>query len=222
MKEFNINYNGVKFLEKKLNLFLKNNLKNKKYSFDDYNRIKNLINNEYSLPKDAVNIKNSKDYIDKKGNIYKPQGNTGLYIKAKTRIHLRYVVCAINYNDGIKNEKLHRVLAKTFIENTYNKPCVNHIDGNKLNNDLSNLEWCTISENTKHAFDNKLIINKKGYEDSQSFPVYMYDLYTDKIIKDYGSISLASKDTGIPINTILNHCKQKVKPRKHKVYFRYQ
>ena len=37
-----------------------------------------------------------------------------------------------------------------------NKTCINHKDGNKLNNDLNNLEWATISENTKHAYANKL------------------------------------------------------------------
>lgn len=44
------------------------------------------------------------------------------------------------------------MLALAFIENPYNKPIVNHIDGNKLNLDLSNLEWATYSENNIHAF----------------------------------------------------------------------
>ena len=48
---------------------------------------------------------------------------------------------------------LHRLLAIHFITNPENKGFVNHKDGNKHNNDLSNLEWVTQAENNKHAFD---------------------------------------------------------------------
>lgn len=46
---------------------------------------------------------------------------------------------------------IHRLLAEVFLDNPENKPCVNHIDGNKLNNTLINLEWVSYSENTQHA-----------------------------------------------------------------------
>lgn len=53
--------------------------------------------------------------------------------------------------DGkFKNQYIHRLVAIHFIENPDNKREVNHIDGNKLNNILENLEWCTSSENQKH------------------------------------------------------------------------
>ena len=51
---------------------------------------------------------------------------------------------------------LHSLIAITFIPNPKNKPCVNHIDGNRLNNNISNLEWVTYSENVQHAYDTKL------------------------------------------------------------------
>ena len=61
--------------------------------------------------------------------------------------------------------KVHRAVAEAFVENRDAKPYVNHIDGNKLNNSASNLEWCTASENTIHAYSNGLIKNKvKEYE----------------------------------------------------------
>lgn len=47
---------------------------------------------------------------------------------------------------------VHKLVAIHFIDNPDNKDMVNHIDGNKLNNHYSNLEWCTCSENTIHAF----------------------------------------------------------------------
>ena len=58
---------------------------------------------------------------------------------------------------------VHRIVAGAFIPNPMSKPFVNHIDGNKLNNDISNLEWVTASENTQHAYETGLM-NKKQYE----------------------------------------------------------
>lgn len=51
---------------------------------------------------------------------------------------------------------VHRVIASCFIPNPNNYPCINHKDGNKLNNSLDNLEWCTYSHNLVHAFENNL------------------------------------------------------------------
>lgn len=60
--------------------------------------------------------------------------------------------------EGIgKIYRIHRLIAQTFIPNPNNLPCVNHKDGNKSNNHPSNLEWCTYSYNTNHAYSNGLI-----------------------------------------------------------------
>ncbi|BAU40062.1 HNH endonuclease [Ralstonia phage RSP15] len=67
-------------------------------------------------------------------------------------------------NGKSKLLRIHRLVAEAFIPNPENKPFVNHIDGNKLNPHVWNLEWATCSENTQHAFDNGLIVNAKGSE----------------------------------------------------------
>lgn len=58
--------------------------------------------------------------------------------------------------------KIHRAVAETFISNINNYPVINHKDGNKLNNNINNLEWCTCQENTIHALEIGLFNNDKN------------------------------------------------------------
>ena len=68
-----------------------------------------------------------------------------------------YNLC--NANGISKGMKAHRLVALAFVPNPDNLPEVNHKDGNKENNYYTNLEWCTHSQNIKHAWDNSLIKN---------------------------------------------------------------
>lgn len=72
-----------------------------------------------------------------------------------------------------KNELVHRLIAKVCIPNPLNKQTVNHIDGNKLNNHPSNLEWVSIEENLKHSYDTGLHVahnpqNHGNYKDGRA------------------------------------------------------
>lgn len=68
----------------------------------------------------------------------------------------QYKAVRLYYKGENKVFKLHRLLAEAFIPNPDNLPQVNHKDGDKLNNKLSNLEWVTASGNTEHAYRNNL------------------------------------------------------------------
>lgn len=73
-----------------------------------------------------------------------------------------YLACNLMENGIRKRVLIHRLLAIAFIPNPNNKATVNHINGIKTDNSLSNLEWNTIAENLKHAHRNGFIPYSKG------------------------------------------------------------
>ena len=93
-----------------------------------------------------------------------------------------------------KTFTLHRLVALAFLENHENKEQVNHKDGNKLNNSIKNLEWCTNKENQLHKV-------QFGLANSYTRKIGKYDL-NNNFIMEYASIVLAAKEINISKSNI--------------------
>jgi hypothetical protein len=123
--------------------------------------------------------------------------NLGRFKNSSRTILVNSKLTPSGYNVvGIDNVtyRLHRIVALTFIENPENKEQVNHIDGNKTNNAVSNLEWVTNQENQIHKF-------KTGLGNNFTRKIGQYDL-EHNLIKEFSSIVGASKELNIGKSSI--------------------
>ena len=91
----------------------------------------------------------------------------GIFIKISPDV-LGYACCNLYDGKRYTKHRLHRMMAESFLlnDNPLEKIQVNHLDGNKMNYNLNNLEWCTPSENIQHSFDilNRTSPRKLTYE----------------------------------------------------------
>ena len=123
---------------------------------------------DYYLVSDTGEIRNVKTGLIRKKNI----NHNGYY----------YVSVSLGSRQDKITVKNHKAVAETFIPNLDKYPVINHKDGNKLNNNIKNLEWCTYSKNIKHAFDlglKKVTCKRK---------INQLDKDTGEIINTYNSI----------------------------------
>lgn len=114
---------------------------------------------------------------------------TGRILKPKVS-NKGYVKYGISISGKYKDVFAHRAVAETFVPNPDNKPQVNHKDGNKKNNDYTNLEWSTGSENIVHAFDNNLM------NSNHSKKAVIQLTKNGEEVRTYDSITLAAQSVG--------------------------
>lgn len=153
----------------------------------------------------------------KSGNIYSKKTNRFMR-PMLNQSGYQYVI--LQENNTKKKELVHRLIAKSFLNNPYNKFQVNHIDGNKINNNISNLEWCTQSENTIHAFKNGLMkVSKSSIDNIRE----MGKLSAKKVInittgKIYSSAKEASINEGVNYKTLNGYLNNKYKNKTDLTY----
>jgi hypothetical protein len=108
-----------------------------------------------------------------------------------------YMVNLTDYDGNRKTCSIHILVAKAFIPNPNNYPIVNHIDNDRYNNRISNLEWCTQKENLEHASKNNRLFKRK---------IEQYDI-DENLLGKFNSIVEAAKITGINKSSIANCCR---------------
>lgn len=146
-------------------------------------------------------------FVDKNGKIYSKAkfgvGSTGELREIKQYVKTNnYLNCAlVNKNGKTKYYRTHRIVISAYTENPNKKTYVNHIDTNRQNNNLDNLEWVTPRENNNHS------ISKN---------VYMYNL-NGIIEKKFSSTYEASLE-GYNRGHVASCCRNEIKKHKDKIF----
>ena len=161
----------------------------------------------------ALRIKDFPDYyVTDTGDIYsrnyRKTGRIKRILPNKKRTG--YLEICLSKNNKGFYKLVHRLVAKTFIPNPENKPEVNHKNGNKTDNRVENLEWCTKSENVKHSFD---VLNKKNPmlgRLGKNNPIVrtVLQIKNNIVVNEFYGTLEASRITGIAHQSIWACCKR--------------
>ena len=144
--------------------------------------------------------------VSNTGKVRKINGNAYNYSKPKVFMLKQvgngtgYMKVFLHRDNKCKQPLVHRLVAEAFIPNPEGKPYINHKDGIKTNNVVDNLEWCTNSENMRHAFETGLAHaaakGKYGSDNPKSIPVLMIDKETGDVLMRFGSLIDAAHYVG--------------------------
>jgi len=148
--------------------------------------------------------------VSSAGLVYSKHKNQ---LKATKKNNRGYVQVSLHKDGKEHTYLLHRVVAMAFIPNPNNLPQINHIDEDKENNRVENLEWCTRIENERHGTKHKRCVEHTDYNAiarKNSKPVAQYTL-DGKLIKIWESLAAMSAETGYSRGNISMCCNGKYK-----------
>lgn len=103
------------------------------------------------------------------------------------RLRNGYMIVRLTNTDGTKTLYVHRLVAAAFLHNPYNKPCIDHIDRNKEHNSITNLRYCTYSENGYNKNKNKNTKNRYKYVYLNKRGKYIVRMKINQKIKHLGT-----------------------------------
>lgn len=147
--------------------------------------------------------------ISNKGNLKHYTKRFGWRVLKNTHKHGWYFNVVLRNKDAVKSVKIHRLVAETFIPNPNHYNCVNHIDMNKQNNRVENLEWCSQKENNLKARKEKpeMLLGMINYNKFiRPRKICQYSL-NHEFIAEYNNAKEASDITGVcsrNINQVAN------------------
>lgn len=153
-------------------------------------------------------------FVHKNGTITDSSGSQLKQYQTKNG----YMQVSMKLNGKYVKKLVHRLVAEAYLPNKENKPCVNHKDGNKNNNSVENLEWCTYSENELHSHR---VLGKKTNEEhlkkmwethiNNSSKKVVQSTMDGQCVNVFDSMAEASKSTGISQGNISECCRKKRK-----------
>lgn len=148
----------------------------------------------------AINNISTTYYITEDGRCFNEK--TGKFLKGQVNCKNGYISFMITLPDGSKKRLYaHRLVALNYIPNPENKQQINHIDGDKLNNNVDNLEWATQEENQQHAIK----IGLRTFS-------HVFCFSKDKVlVAEYKDIEEAAKACGISRGIIIQELDKQVK-----------